>query len=596
MTRIVALLLLSLFCGWRPVLAVGTLRPEQLKPGMKGYGLSVFQGTKPQRFEVEIVGVLKNTFPKQDMILIRMSGADLEKHKVIAGMSGSPIYIDDKLVGALAYGWSFENDPMAGVTPIHNMLAELKQPVIDRTAPAGAGVSHSSAPRSTFFDLPNATLARASDNFSAPRPLLTPLSLAGFSPRVLAQFAPKFERLGMLPVAAGGAGKSPLPLRSGDIEPGGAIGVQLIRGDMNATAVGTATYVEKYRILAFGHPFFQGGAVQAPAVSAEVHTILSSLQTSFKMATPIAEIGSMIGDWQSCIVADAKVQARMIPVNVDVANRSTGQSDHYALEVMDNQAFTPRLVVLAIAEAVTAGSSSSQDTTTRIAVDAELVPPPESGLAPPKTGPPSRTISIANTYFNPAGGLLDMEALMPLVAAFDTPFGSPTVKRIEVKVDATLTRQTAEIKRAYFNKAQVERGEVALLSIVLKPFGQPEVTRTIPVKVPAATETLRVLAVTVMAGGNAPPDVAPPDSLDDFLDAIQKGHRNTDLVALVQTPTQGMQYRGKLLKKLPPSVVGILEDSSTSDASAAADILQLVEPTDWVLTGQATVRVPIRQE
>ncbi|HUI06479.1 MAG TPA: SpoIVB peptidase S55 domain-containing protein [Verrucomicrobiae bacterium] len=586
MTRIAALFLLSLFSSWRPALAVATLRPDQLKPGMKGYGLSVFQGTTPQRFDVEIVGVLKNTFPKQDMILIRMSGANLEKHKVIAGMSGSPIYIDDKLIGALAYGWSFENDPMAGVTPIHNMMAELKRPATDRAALTESLRSESTP--TTPFDLPNAPLVRGAEDFSTPRPLLTPLSLAGFSPRVLEWFAPKFEQLGMIPVAAGGAATSPLPRRSGDIEPGGSIGVQLIRGDMNATAVGTATYVENNRILAFGHPFFRGGAVQAPAVLAEVHTILSSLETSFKMATPVAEIGSMVGDWQSCIVADAKVRARMIPVSVDVANRTTGQSDHYALEVMDNQAFTPRLVVLAIAEAVTAGSSSSQDTTTWIALNAEL--------ALPKAGQPARTISIANTFFNPAGGLLDMDALMPLVAAFDTPFGSPTIKHVEVKVDAALTRQTAEIKRAYFNKAQVERGEVALLSIVLKPFGQPEVTRTIPIKVPADTDTMRSLAVTVLAGGSAPPDVAPPDSLSDFLDAIQKRHRNTDLVALVQTPTQGMQYRGKLLKKLPPSIVGILEDSSTSDRSAAADILQLVEPTDWVLSGQATVRVPIRQE
>jgi hypothetical protein len=586
MTKTTALLL-SLFYVF-PVLAVDTLRPEQLTPGMKGYGLSVFKGTKPERFEVEITGVLKNTFPKQDMILIRMSGANLEKHKVIAGMSGSPIYIDGKLVGALAYGWSFENEPMAGVTPIHNMIAEMKRPVLDRTSPADAATSRSSSSRASLFDLPNATFASASDNFSAPHPLLTPLSFAGFSPRVLERFAPKFEKFGILPVAAGGASGTMLPRRSGDIEPGGALGVQVMRGDLNATAVGTATYVDKNRILAFGHPFFLGGSVQAPAVSAEVHTIMSSVATSFKMATPVAEIGSMIGDWQSCIVADANVQAKMIPVNVEAVNHDTGQTEHYAVEVMDNQAFAPQLVVMAIAEAVAAASSSSQDNTTRISLAADL--------APAKPGESSRTIAVTNTFFNPAGGLLDAEALMPLLAVFNTPFGNPTVKRIEVKLEAALARRTAEIKRAYFSKVQVERGETVPLTVVLKPFGQPEVTKTIPIDVPAATDTMRSLAVSVMAGANAPADVAPPDNLDDYLDAIQKRHRNTDLVALVQTPTQGMQYRGKLLKKLPPSVVGILEDSSSSDAMTAGDTLQLVEPTDWVLSGQTAVRVPIRQE
>ena len=185
---------------------------------------------------------------------------------------------------------------------------------------------------------------------------------------------------------------------------------------------------------------------------------------------------------------------------------------------------------------------------------------------------------------------------MPLLAMFNTPFGSPTVKHVDVKVDAQLTRQTADIKRAYFEKSELQRGEMASLKIVLKPFGQPEITKSIPIEVPAGTDTLRYFVITVVGGDSAPPDVAPPDSLDDFLDFIEKGHRNTDLVALTPTRSQGMQYHGKLLKKLPPSAVGILDDSSTGDVATAADTTQLVEPTDWVISGQATVRVPIRQE
>ncbi len=587
MMKTLSLLLLLLFGVPRPTLAVDTLRPEQLSPGLKGYGLSVFKGTKPERFEVEIIGVLRNALPKQDMILIRMSGADLEKHKVIAGMSGSPIYIDGKLIGALAYGWTFENEPLAGVTPIHNMVAELKRPIAGPST-INASVSLGRTSVSAPFALPGMAFAQGAGNSGAPRQLLTPLSLGGFSSRVLEQFALKFSGLGMMPTAAGGAGAGVLPHRSGDMEPGGSIGVQLMRGDMAATAVGTATYIENDRILAFGHPFFQGGSVQAPAVLAEVHTIMSSVERSFKMASPIAEIGSMVGDWQSCIVADAKVQARMIPISIDAANHDMGQSEHYDVEVMKNQAFTPQLVLMAIAQAVNAASGSSQDTTVRISVGAEL--------APVKVGGSSRTIAVTNTFFSAAGGILNMEGIMPLLAMFNTPFGSPTVKRVEVKVDASLTRQTADIKRAYFEKSEVQRGEMASLRIVLKPFGQPEVTKTIPIEVPAATDMSRYLVVTVVAGDSAPPDVAPPDSLDDFLDVIQKGHRNTDLVALLPTHSQGMQYHGKLLKKLPPSAAGILDDSSTGDVAVAADISQLVEPTDWVLSGQATVRVQIRQE
>jgi hypothetical protein len=467
-------------------------------------------------------------------------------------------------------------------------MAELTRPYVPPSSLSTSIARDRPSPAPAMFALPHAPFSQFAEDSSVPRPLLSPLSLGGFSPRVIEQFASRFTGWGMMPVAAGGGGSAALPRRSGDIEAGGSIGVQLIRGDMSATAVGTATYVDKNRILAFGHPFFGGGSVQAPAVLAEVHTIMSSLERSFKMATPVAEIGAMVGDWQSCIVADAKVTAKMIPIRIDVANRDTGQTEHYDVEVMQNQIYTPQLVIMAIAETVIATSGSSQDTTARISVNAELGPT-QSGGSP-------RTIIAADTFFSPGGGLLNMDALMPLVAVFNTPFGNPTVTHIGVTVDATLTRQTAEIKRAYFDKSEVERGETVPLNIVIKPFGQAEVTKIIPIPVPAATDTMRSLVVTVVAGSDAPTDAAPPDSLDDYLDVIEKGHHNTDLVAIMPTSGQGMQYHGKLLKKLPPSVAGILEDSSTGNPAIAADIQQLVKPTDWVLSGQATVRVPIRQE
>jgi hypothetical protein len=546
------------------VLALDTLRPEQLKPGMKGYGLSVFKGTAPERFEAEIIGVLKNALPKQDMILVRLSGAQLEKHRTIAGMSGSPVYIEGKLIGAIAYGWIFENEPILGVTPIHNMLAQLdKKP----GTPAG-----NPAPLSA-------------GNFGAPRPLVTPLALGGFSQRIVEMFADQFERYGLLPVAGGGS-TGLEKRRQTRLEAGGSIGIELIRGDLNATGVGTVTYVDGDRILAFGHPFFQAGEISAPAVEAEVHTILSSSMQSFKLASGVADAGALVGDWQSCIVVNGKGRAAMIPVRVDVANRETGDRETYRLEIADNPALSPLLAQLAIAQAVQGASGSSRETTVQMELEAELA----------LEGPATRTLRIANTFFNPQGGLLSGAMFQPVAALFHTPFGDPKVKRIDVRVRAEQTRQTAEIKRAFFSKAQVERGERVLLTALLKPFGQEEIAKTFEIDVPAATDSMRFLSVVVMAGNDAPADIAPPDSMPDFLDAIEKSHPATDLVALVQTPTQGLQYRGKLLKKLPASVVNVLGDESRRDINLAADTQQLVVSTPWVLSGQATARVPIRQE
>ncbi|MCX7887273.1 MAG: hypothetical protein N3B01_08505 [Verrucomicrobiae bacterium] len=536
---------------------VETLRPEQLRPGMKGHGLSVFQGTKPQRFEVEVLGVLKNAFPKQDMILIRMSGADLERHKVIAGMSGSPIYIEGKLIGALAYGWTFENEPLAGVTPIHNMLAELDV----KTPPA------TSSP-----------VARPASE-AAPQPLLTPLSLGGFSPRGLKRMSEEFQPYGMLPVAGGGPCGS-LGRSDADFEPGGAIGVQLLRGDLDATAIGTVSYVDKRRnrVLAFGHPFLQAGPISAPVVHAQVHAVMSSLMRSFKMASPVSERGAMIGDWKSCIVADPTATARMVPVLARVTNRSTGHDQHYKLEVIDHPVLISRLVANALADVIEAASGTSQDTTVQVRLRAELS---------------DRTLTLTNTFFNAAGGLFHSGAVLPVSQLFGSPFGRPKLRRLQIEVDAVMERRTAEIKRAYFEKSQVERGEKARLCIVLKPFGAPEVTKSVVLPVPAS-DTFRELVVLVSAGATAPADTATPDSLEDHLRTLQKRHRSTDLVVVAPLPGQGLQYRGRLLKNLPPSALAVLGDEMPAAAVAAADTQQLVVPTDWVLSGTAIARVTIR--
>src|SRR3989454_10718412 len=214
-----------LLAALHPMLALGvdTLRPEQLKPGMRGYGLSVFKGTQPEKFDVEILGVLRNAFPKQDMILIRLSGADLERHKIIAGMSGSPIYIEGKLIGALAYGWGFENEPIAGVTPIKNMLAELNVP-----APRKPMVSGNAGDRRWLQPPGIATVSGVSEQerFSAPHPLLTPLSIGGISPRMVEVVSQAFQRYGLLPTATGGSSSPELRKPRPSIEPGSGLGVE----------------------------------------------------------------------------------------------------------------------------------------------------------------------------------------------------------------------------------------------------------------------------------------------------------------------------------------------------------------------------------
>lgn len=564
--------------------AIETLKPSELKSGMKGYGLSVFKGTQPERFEVEVLGVLKNAFPNQDMILIRMSGANLELHKVIAGMSGSPIYIEGKLIGALAYGWTFENLPLAGVTPIHNMMLELHRTAdpVRRTGPSPMSDSTSLLPS------PPGRGMNSTDGSMSPQPLLTPLSLGGFSPATVEHLAEALKPYGWLPVSAGMgvSGSGDASAAAPKIVPGSALGVQLIRGDLHATAVGTVTHVDGDRILAFGHPFFLGGSVRAPAVAAEVHTVMSSVARSFKLSTGGAEVGAMVGDWQSCIVADRTVRANMIPLSVEVANESTEHSHSYSMEVMDNQRFTPFLLASATAEAVSAATGSSEDTTVRVAMSVEL---------------PDRTIVRRDTFFNPGGGVFNFGVVAPMFAILHSPFGPPEVKQVEVDVTAALGRRTADIRRAYFGRTSVERGSRVPLMVDLKPYGGEIVTRRIEIDIPANNHSLKQLQVVVTAGDMAPIDAARPENNSDFLDMIQKQHASTDLVVMLRTLQNGLQVKGRLLRQLPPSAMNVLMESASGGMRPPArpgrggveNMEQIVDSTEWVLSGQAVATIAI---
>src|SRR5579883_3055694 len=277
-----------------------TIPLTEIKPGMTGYGLTVFQGTRPERFAVKVIGILHNFLPQQDIILIESDDERLKHSGIVAGMSGSPIYLigpdGDRLAGALAYGWHFAKDPIAGVTPIGSMLAELERPLRGREHTPVAEAANDARFRERTT--PNLVAASAPDPSSPSLvPAAVPLSLSGFA-------APAFEELTkwlapyhVTPLAAGGAAPAHAdgPTR---FEPGSSISVDLIRGDMSATATGTVTWVDGDKVLAFGHPMFNLGEIYLPISTAEVHTVLSAVSSSFKIASPLRELGTLVQDRQ----------------------------------------------------------------------------------------------------------------------------------------------------------------------------------------------------------------------------------------------------------------------------------------------------------
>ena len=385
-------LLLPLPLGLRTAQADGASnRPDimpvsDIHPGMKGYGLTVFQGTKPERFDVEVIDVLKNFRPKQDLILVKTKHPRLEITKVVAGMSGSPIYLNDKMIGAYAYGWSFGSEPVAGVTPIRNMLDELARPLPDqhRRLAAQVGARGGQAGRraraareqragvaieatSVSYDLREhaAQLAHAvgldnSHVVSALTPVSTPILMGGMSSRSIAFAQQLMAPLGLEPLQAGGgaSAEASAPTRYVD---GGAIGVELVRGDMSAMGLGTVTRVEGDKLVAFGHPMSELGVTALPTAIGKVLWFLASDQRSFKIGMAVRDVGALVNDRQSAIVVSHSAKAPVIPLKMSIHGAPGFPNANWSFEIAHDKFMTPSFVSVALGSALQAVANEHQD-------------------------------------------------------------------------------------------------------------------------------------------------------------------------------------------------------------------------------------------
>ena len=309
--------LLFLFYLSVPVLATEYMPTHEIQAGMKGIGKTVFQGTQVDSFEVEILGVMRNVRPRGDIIIARLSGGPLEKTGIIAGMSGSPVYIHGKLIGALAFAWPFSKEPIAGITPISEMLQIVQW--VSRLE--GEEDQEMGMVEDLKFEISEDILShndlRYPHSTFEMTPIQTPLILSGFDERSLKDARQLFEPLGLLPVQGGIAGEENSP-DADALVPGSAVGVQLISGDARAGALGTVTERKGKQILAFGHPFLWTGEVDFPMTKGYIHSILPSQVISFKMGSPGKVVGRLIQDRRAGIFGKIGEYSKMIPVDITI--------------------------------------------------------------------------------------------------------------------------------------------------------------------------------------------------------------------------------------------------------------------------------------
>lgn len=599
----------------RPLMPLG-----DVKEGMEGEAWTVFRGTTPEPFKVRVVAVLRAFLPKQDLVLIRALDPRVEHSGIVAGMSGSPVYLEGKLVGAIAYAWSFAKDPIGGVTPISSMLADAARPL---RGPEGQPAEPPSPsipePQPGPEPMPPPQPLRGGRHEEARgpvaassvephlAPVAVPLAVAGFPPQVLEDAASWLAPLGLTPwqgggtgggavtgrgsvatsaaraagaMTAGGSRKSERPL----VGPGSAIGVELVRGDLSAVAVGTVTTMVDggARVLAFGHPMMNAGEMALPLVGAEIHTFLSSLSQSFKMASPLGSIGVLEQDRPSCIVGRIGPVADMIPFAATVAGPG-GPSRTFHAEIARNRRLTPGLASMVLAAAVADAAPDVTDLTANLVTHVAL-----RGRAP---------LTLVDQLFSGDGlsprALGSTKLVRALAELPGNPYGPVEIMGLDVSIELSFQHDVAEIVGVSLPGRPLHAGETVPLRVSLRPYGRPEYDEMWPVTLPRLADGSEI-RIEVAGGAQVKPDLAPPDSLGGYLQNFAAGFPAKSAVVSVRTEAESLTLRGQLLPGLPSSAL----DTARASASARrAETLALVMrtpfPTSRVITGKREITVPL---
>jgi hypothetical protein len=572
---------------------------SEVRPGMIGQALTVFKGTKPEPFKVRVVAVMRNFLPKQDVILIRAEDPRVEFSGIVAGMSGSPVYVDGKLMGAIAYAWSFAKEPLGGVTPIESMIAERARPRRNREELIAAGgdgaVIASRAPGGGGADAPGAfarglglpPLAPSAAMAGGEPRLLrasVPLSVSGFTSRTVAELAEELRPTGLVPLQAGGGRKlgNPAP---GHVEPGSAIGVELVRGDVSTVATGTVTYVDGSTVLAFGHPLFGIGEVYLPMVDAEIHAFLPSLAQSFKMSSPLQEVGMLVQDRQSCILGDLDARTTMLPIDVRVTGPGVEPRLFHA-EVARNRRLTPMLASMVIGNAIADAEPDVTDMVVTVTSKVGL-----KGYVP---------LELRDQIFSSEGisgrALSSSRGLKALGDLLFNPFEPVVLDGMNVDVRVEYRRDVAEIVGVSLPSEDVRAGDTVPLRVTLRPYAGAEYVETVPIVIPRSVAG-GPIKIEVATGASVRPEVPQAESLPVYIDNLRKFYTASSIVVTVQTLDDGASLRGRLLSALPSSALDTLRPGNQTrraDAYRVAD--RTVFPSPRLVSGRQELSVAVRED
>ena len=587
---------------------------SEIKRGMRGYGLTVFQGTKVERFDVEVLGVLKQMNTGKDLIMVRIGGGPITKRStgIISGMSGSPCYVNGRLIGAISYGSGYAKEPIGMLTPIADMLEAW-----DESLPARPSGHSSPADLPQPIKVGGKTVRKIViggpdddgpvDGVLHMQPLATPLMVSGVSTRGIGRLAEMLRPYGVQPMAGpGGADKQGI---SAELKPGAAVGMSLARGDIDITAIGTLTYRRGNKVVAFGHPLLGIGAIDAPLTTAFVDDLISSYRVSTKIASPLKTVGRVFQDRPWSVAGTIGAAPKMIPATITVDDNAFNRRRTFRVSVINHPLLASELLTLVVGEAIYEAHPAPGDATAE--VDYEVVAD--------QVG----KIKRSNVFFDATSidtaAVSDVGSLLQLLSS--NRFYPLDVKSVNVKVRIIGKRNTATIDRIFVKENEYEPGENVEVGVVLRPYKQERITKTFSVKIPPTTPDGKL--TLVVRGGAAAPGAGPitptdagqeegppismrpvggasglanADNVKQLIDKYLEREKNNELVVQLLTRSAAVNVAGEKLSGLPAAIADVMKSSRNSGLKLEREEVKQTFAQDMIVFGSAQLALNVKRK
>ncbi len=564
------------------------MKVDEVRGGMKGMVRTVLKGTEVEEIPVEVVDVLRKVSPGRDVVIIRLEGEKAQRWGVAQGMSGSPVYINGRLLGALSFAWRFVKEPLAGVTPIESMTRVWREEGKAEDARPAAWSPAETLPVARFVE--DLLTPRPAYAFVSPanmRPLETPLAVAGLPRGAVRDLADRLRAFDVQVVEGGAAARADVPADL-KLTPGGVLCVQVVRGDFEVAGIGTVTEVAGNRFYGFGHPMFNNGAVSLPVATGVIHTIVPSNEMAFKLGSPVKTVGTLWVDHATGIAGEIGPLPEMLAMEVAMRRRDLSGDASYRFEVVKDPRMMLAFVNSAMNGVLSQAGTPDPNVTIKVRATIEVEGYP-SVVLDEIFGGPQAAADATGVFVVPLGTILH------------NPFARANVKSVRVAGEVLPGDPRAVIRWAETDKAEYRPGEEIDVAVTLQPWRARNLVRRFKLKVPddAPEGPMTLVVCDPTADQRLEQREAAhrfkPEDVAGILDFYRKARANTDVVLRLSNDTSGVAVKGRELGDLPDSVISVLGKQPPTEVSPFSQPVVRRESTEFVIVGQQQLQITVKK-